>query len=209
MIDFLYNYLRLAAQNIYFWLPILGGIYGVAYLARKYHSRAPDPAAATGVGFILLLLVLPSLPRYMFGDITKNQLSIDEPWFHFIESGSFESLTEPMTWLFAPEDDLLFVSPNVYFMTGGRPYNKDNGRNTFISMRVTYNSGKAFEMIEMDCESSMVSRSFTDKSGVSRALPARTAEAPEVEVFCDRDYSDSAQMIHQHLEKNTNPEQPE
>ena len=209
MIEVLYNYLRLAAQNIYFWLPILGGVYGLAYLARKYRSRAPDPFAVAGVGFFLLLLVLPSLPRYMFGDITRNQLSNDEPWFHFIESGSFGSLTEPMTWIVAPEDDLLFVSPNVYFMTGGMPYNKDNSRNTFISMRVTYNSGKAFELIEMDCASSMVSRSFTDGSGVSRALPARRAEAPELEVFCNRDYSDSAQMIYRHLEEISNLKQPD
>ena len=209
MSEFLYNYLRVSAGNIYLWLPILGGMYGLAYLAKKYYSRAPDPLAVAGVGFFLLLLVFPSLPRYMFGDITRNQLSRNEPWFHFIESESYRSLIEPMTWISAPEDALFFVSPNVDVMVGGWRYNKSNSSNAFISMRVTYNSGKTFELIEMDCASSMVSVSFTDEAGVFRALPARSAEGSELVVFCERDYSDSAKMIYQHLEKDTNLKQPD
>ena len=207
--DFIYNYLRLSAGSIFFWFPILGIIYGAAYLVRKYHQRAPHPSAITGLVAVLLVFVLPSLPRYMFGDITRNQLSKNEPWFHFIDSGSYGSLIEPITWIFAPEDNLLFVAPNVDYSWGGWRYDKDNHSNAFISMRVTYSSGATFEFIDMDCASRLVEYSFADETGVLRRLPKREAEASEVVMFCERDYSDSAEMIYRHREKNTNLEQPE
>jgi len=175
------------------WL-FLDSIYGIAIIAavvyllaiafKKIIPRFPKPAAIAALAFIVALFTLPSIPRFEFEKESLSKIEGKE-WIRVINKTNWGSITEPLTWFYAPVGSIFIVMPNSPIEGG------------FREVLMRYEEEPRITMSEPDCTNHTILYSEPDREGAFRRTSAKTQamNEQEVSIYCEYDWSKEKEAL--------------
>jgi len=142
-------------DSMYGIAAITAVIYPLAMAIRKVIPAMPNPAVIAVPTFLVALFTLPRIPRYQFESESLSQIE-GKAWIRVINKRKWGSLTEPLTWFYAPVGSIFVVMPNSPIEGGYRE----------VLMR--YEEELRVTMSDPDCTDHTIMYSEPDSEGVFR-----------------------------------------
>ncbi len=158
--------------------------YGLALALGRIFKKNFQPEVWAVSGFLIALIVLPTVPRIQFERETRAELELS-PWVHITEEIEYGSFTEPLTW---------FMSNTGYFR-GVFPDPLE--RNSFWEMSIKYQVEQdSIRLLDVDCEQNVYYVSKPNNKGVLKTFPNRlNLSEEEIYLFCKKDWKVEREVL--------------
>jgi hypothetical protein len=168
-------------ETIYGYALIVGAfgllMFGIHRVMPKFRWAVP-----AGIFALLVLLTLPSYPRFKF-EWKTNQDVAARPEFKVINATGWGDLTKPLTWFHAPKGSYWIAAPD--------PMNRIEGMTSFRSVFMRFEEEPLVAMHDVDCDDNEIHTSRPDDKGVMRySKPQPDKMSPdERKAFCELDWT--------------------
>ena len=150
--------------------------YAIFWAIKQVAPKAPSPIiVASAIGFLGLLIV-PSLPRYLFQRDLLSQLE-EQPWIRLTQQTRWGDLTEPLTWIWTPISAATLVMPNEPTIGG------------FTRVTARYGEKPIVEMADPDCDDFTIEYAAPDREGFFRIGESKPITDQERQTYCFDDWT--------------------
>lgn len=150
---------------------------GLRTLKRRF-SMAPDPAYVIGPVILIELLIVPSVPRYLFEYATLAGVK-GKTWIRVVDQMWWSSVSEPLTWVRTPLGSATLIMPDP------------PGEGAFRQVIMRYGRDPIVTTVEADCGRSMVIYARMDEDGVFRNTTPSPLRMNSIQKrrYCDYDWT--------------------
>lgn len=161
--------------------PIVGTVLplylGLRSLKRRFPT-APDPAYVIGTVILIEMLVVPSVPRYLFEHATLARVK-DKPWIRVVDQMRWSSASEPLTWMKTPLGSATLIMPDP------------SREGAFRQAIMRYGRDPVVTTVDVDCERSTIIYARRGEDGVyldTTPSPLRM-NSVQKRRYCDYDWT--------------------
>jgi hypothetical protein len=153
----------------------------------------PNPAVIAVPAFLVALFTLPSIPRYQFESESLSEIE-GKAWIRVINKTKWGSLTEPLTWFYAPVGSIFVVMPNSPIEGGYR------------EVLTRYEEEPRVRMSDPDCTDHTIMYSEPDSEGVFRytSRKAKAMSEQERAIYCEYEWLKEKEALRAEMLKQMN-----
>lgn len=167
-------------------------VYAIFWGVRCVVPKAPNPAFIAAPVALIGLLIIPSIPRYLFEE--KAFVQIDtSPWARLVDQAKWGDITEPLTLIKTPVGFVKMVMPNGPTIGG------------FKEVVLRYGEDPIISIIDPDCADFTYSMSQPDAQGNFRVVTTEHEAMTDQqrEVYCEYDWTKERQALVEEIRRRS------
>jgi hypothetical protein len=153
-------------------------LYVALWKVRKRFPKAPEPIYIVAPAILVALLVVPSIPRYLFEQETLEKIE-GKAWIRVVEKMRWGSASEPLTWVMTPIGSVTIIMPDPPV------------EGAFRQEIMRYGKEPVVATVKADCNRSRIIYARPDKAGVFRDTTPSPLKMNSLQKrrFCDYDWT--------------------
>ncbi len=170
-------------ETIYGIIAIIAVIYLPIKALNKKFTKTPDAEFIAGILFFILILTVPSYPRFKFERETRAML-VEHKHMKIINETKWGDLIEPITWFHAPVGAFNVISPEPFV-------HSTEGFQAFKQIFFRYEEEPSLYLIEVNCKEKVHNTSEMQTNGKFHVISTENALSDsEYNTFCNTDWSE-------------------
>jgi len=156
---------------------------GLTYLLRKRFSRIPNHTFVGMFVFVILIIIVPTYPRYQFNKNISEMLE-KSPHVRVLNLTYWGAISEPLTWFFDFIGSVHTVGPESPIIGG------------FKRVVLRFEEKPRVSLEEPDCTDKSISISEPDNKGTFRYTSRnRKMQDDEKSLYCETDWSKEREAL--------------